>query len=74
MVVNALREAMKDNNSFVLQVDFQNAFNSPNRGTTYNKLFIHFPELAHWVATCYGVEAVHSGAFMGGNRTFGEIT
>ena len=57
-VVHALREAMKDNNSFVLQVDFQNAFNSANRGTTYNELLIHFPELAHRVATCYGVKAV----------------
>ena len=57
-VVHALREAMKDNNSFVLQVDFQNAFNSANRGTTYNELLIHFPELGHWVTACYGVEAV----------------
>ena len=46
-VVHALREAMKDNNSFVLQVNFQNVFNSANRATTYNELLIHFPELAH---------------------------
>ena len=58
MVVHALREAMKYNNSFVLQVDFQNAFNSANRATTYNELLIHLPELAYWVGTCYGVEAV----------------
>ena len=38
-VVHALREATKDNNSFVVQVDFRNAFN-------------HFPEPAHWVSTC----------------------
>ena len=54
----ALREAMKDDNSFVLQVDFRNAFNLANRGTTYNELLNHFPELAHWVSTCYGVKAI----------------
>ena len=57
-VVHALREAMKDDNSFVLQVDFKNAFNLANRGTTYNELLNHFPELAHWVSTCYGVKAI----------------
>ena len=57
-VVHHVREAMRDNNSFVLQVDFQNAFNSANRATTYNELLIHFPELAYWVGTCYGIEAV----------------
>ena len=46
-VVHALREAMKDNNSFVLQVDFQNAFNSANRGTTYNELLLQFPKLIY---------------------------
>ena len=60
---------MKDN-SFVLQIYFQNAFNAAYRATNYNELLIHFPELAYWVGTCYGVEAVLN---FGNSKIFSSV-
>ena len=59
-VVHNLGEVMKDNNSFVLEVHFPNASNLTNRGTSYNELLLHFPELAHWVSTCYRVKVIRN--------------
>ena len=41
----------------MLQVDFINAFNLASRQAAYEEVKKSFPELAHWVASCYGVAA-----------------
>ena len=41
----------------LLQVDFQNAFNSADRELAFQEILEHFPELSSYVASCYGTVA-----------------
>ena len=49
-------QAMED--TFLMQVDFTNAFNLADRMAAFEEVKRLFPELAHWVSSCYGTEAV----------------
>ena len=42
----------------LMQIDFLNAFNLADRKTAFEEVKRLFPELAHWVSSCYGVEAI----------------
>ena len=49
--------ASEEDDLHIMQVDFVNAFNLADRSRAFNEVKDHFPELAQWVASCYGVAA-----------------
>ena len=50
---------------YILQVDVINAFNSGDRLLAFEEVEEHFPELAHWISSCYGIVT---------NLLFGDFT
>ena len=46
-----------DENTFLMNIDFINAFNLVDRKAAVKEIKSHIPELAHWVASCYMIEA-----------------
>ena len=54
-IVHAARQALEKNpNKLLLQVDFMNAFNCAERGSTLQDVAELFPEMLAWCLTCYG--------------------
>ena len=58
-IVHALNNVMSmDSEDLnIVQVDLINAFNMADRKKGFEEILENFPELAHWIATCYGVAA-----------------
>ena len=51
-------EEVQDESKWLLQVDFENAFNLLDRGKMMLEVRKHLPDIAYWVESVYGVEAV----------------